>query len=165
MVGAAVDRPEQTGRVTEAASTRDVRSGDVQRARLLSRRRKLFAPPDRAKSGRASADLVRLSARRHFGGDRRKPPIYPADSRNVQRRPFAQAEPGRFRLPPPFGARQPSVEIRGVGEAGRTGDLRLGDSRAVRVDEIGRRGDRADYSPDGTARSRSRSPPYTRPDR
>src|SRR5215475_9930895 len=50
-------------------------------------------------------------------------------------------------------------QIRGMGEAGRTGDLRLGDAGAVRVDEIGRRGDRADQPPDGTPRSRSRSPP------
>src|SRR5262245_66211150 len=104
MVGAAVDRTEQTGRVAAAASTRHVRPGDVQRAGLLPRRRKLFAPPDGAKSGRASADAVRLPARRHAGGDCRKPSISSAESRNVQRRQIAQTETERFKLPPTLSA-------------------------------------------------------------
>ncbi len=51
------------------------------------------------------------------GGGRRKPPDRAADSRHVSRRPLAQGSAGRLRLPPAVGARQPSAELRGVGDS------------------------------------------------
>ena len=44
-----------------------------------------------------------------------------AGARDVPRRPVPQGSPGRVRLPPAVGARQPAVELRGVGK--RVGQL------------------------------------------
>ena len=48
---------------------------------------------------------------------RREPRHRPADRRDVPRRPLAQADAGRVRLPPALGARQPAAQLRGVGGA------------------------------------------------
>ena len=70
-----------------------------------------------------------------------------------------------------FGFRLPSAldnrpaEIRGVGRSRTAGDLRLGDARAVRTADVGRRGDRTRRPADGVDRSGSRDPPGGDPGR
>ena len=83
------------------------------------------------------------------------------DRRHVPRRPPAQGDAGRLRLPPAVGARQPAADVRGVGAAGRPGAVRLGDAGRVRAREERRRGRRADHPadrPDGSRRSRCGRP-------
>ena len=48
---------------------------------------------------------------------RREPRGRPPDPRPVRRRPVAQADPGRARLPPPLGPRQPPAHLRRVHRA------------------------------------------------
>ena len=51
--------------------------------------------------GDAAADPARILPGRLPAGGRREPPDHPAGARHVPRRPLAQADPGRLRLPPP----------------------------------------------------------------
>ena len=51
---------------------------------------------------------------------RREPRDRAADRRHVPRRPRAQGDAGRVRLPAAVGARQPAAALRGVGERART---------------------------------------------
>ena len=51
-------------------------------------------------------------------GRRRVARHRPADRRHVRGRPLAQADPGRLRLPPALGARQPPAQVRRVRGAG-----------------------------------------------
>ena len=57
----------------------------------------------------------------------------PADRRHVPRRPVAQGDAGRVRIPAAIGARQPAAALRRVGGPRAADDLRLGDARAVRA--------------------------------
>ena len=52
---------------------------------------------------------------------------------HVQERPDAQGDPGRLRLPPAVGARQPAADLRGVRGDRPPGDLHERDARAVRA--------------------------------
>ena len=65
-------------------------------------------------SGRAPGEPpptpARLLPRRLPAGHRREPPDDPAGARHVPRRPLAQGDAGRLRLPPALGARQPAAD-------------------------------------------------------
>ena len=81
-------------------------------------------------AGRAAVHAARLLPGRLPAGHRREPRHRPADRRHVPRRPLAQGDAGRVRLPPAVGARQPAAQLRGVPAAHAAGALRLGDARA-----------------------------------
>ena len=85
--------------------------------------------------GRAAADAARLPAAGRADHRRREPSDGAADPRDVPRRSLAQGSPGRLRLPPAVGARQPAAEFRGVGDARRAAAVRVGDARALRADQ------------------------------
>ena len=92
----------------------------LRRDGLLPRHRELLAPPHRPRAGRAAADADQLLPRRLPAVHRREPRHRAADRRHVPRRPLAQGDAGRVRLPPAVGARQPAAQLRGVRGAGRT---------------------------------------------
>ena len=75
---------------------------------------------------------------------------------DVQRRPLAQGDARRVRLPPAVGARQPAAAVRRVGGARAADDLRVGDAGRVRARAGAGRGRRADHPADRPARSRDR---------
>ena len=83
---------------------------------------------------------------------RREPHDHSADPRHVQRRPRAQDQPRRIRLPHEVGVRQPSAHLRGIRRARAADDLRLGDARALRTRTGGAGGGTA-HPPDGPSRS------------
>ena len=83
------------------------------------------------------------------------PRHHPAGRRDVPRRPVAQAEPGRLRLPSAVGPRQPAADVRGVRGAGPPGDLRLGDPGPVRARAQRGRDRRAGHPTHRAARPRS----------
>ena len=127
------------------ASAHAVRSRDDQGDGLLPRHRELLAPLHRTPAGRAAADAAGLCAARFPAVHRRVAPDGSAAARHVARRPLAQAEPDRVRIPAAERARQSAADVRGVRASREPGDLRFGDARAVRADQIGRRGGRADH--------------------
>ncbi len=61
---------------------------------------------------RAAADAAQLLPERLPAGHRREPRHRAADRRHVPRRPLAQGDAGRVRLPPAVGARQPAAQLR-----------------------------------------------------
>jgi excinuclease ABC subunit B len=65
----------------------------------------------RARPGRAAAHAARLLPEGLPPVRRRVAPDRPADRRHVQRRPLAQGDAGRLRLPPALGARQPPLRF------------------------------------------------------
>ncbi len=144
------------------APAHDVRSRDDEGDRILPRHRELRPAPDRAGAWRAAADPARLPAGGRPRRRRRKPPVRPAGPRDVLRRPLAQGSPRRLRLPAAVGARQPSAQLRGVGEADRPAHLRVGDARPVRAQSFGRRGRRADHPSHRARRSGDRGAPGAR---
>ena len=79
-----------------------------------------------------------------------------ADRRDVQRRPRAQADARRARLPAAECARQSPVDVRRVSHVDAAGDLRVGDAGRARAAAVGGRRRRADHSSDGPGRSRDR---------
>ena len=72
-----------------------------------------------------------------LAGRGRKPRHDPADRRHVSRRPVAQGNAGRIRVPAAFRARQPSAAIRRMGGAGAADDLRVRHARALRAPPVG----------------------------
>ncbi len=121
----------QAPRAAAPGAAHPLRPRDAQGDRLLPRHRELLAAPLRPRSGRAAADPLRLLPGRPADRDRREPPDHPAGARHVPRRPLAQADPGRLRLPPALGARQPAAHLRRVRRPGGAADLRLGHAGAV----------------------------------
>ncbi len=85
------------------------------------------------------------------------------------RRPLAQADAGRLRLPPPLGARQPAAHLRRVRRPHGAADLRLGDPGPLGAGAHRRRDRRADHPSHRPARPGDRGPPGAgaggRPDR
>jgi excinuclease ABC subunit B len=73
-------------------------------------------------------DAVRLPARRLPAVYRRESCFRAADWRHVSRRSLAQGNPGRIRLPPAVGARQPAVALRRVRAYVAADDIRVGDA-------------------------------------
>ena len=127
---------EAEGRALEARAAPtadDVRPRDAARARLLHRRRELLAPPGPARGRLAAVDPARLLPAGLAAGRRRVAHDDPAGRRHVQERPDAQGDPGRLRVPPAVGARQPAADVRGVRGDGQPGDLHERDARPVRA--------------------------------
>ena len=79
-------------------------------------------------AGRAAVHAARLLSRRLPAGHRREPRHRAADRRHVPRRPLAQGDARRVRLPPAVGARQPAAPLRRVPAAHAAGALRVGDA-------------------------------------
>ena len=146
------------------APAHDVRPRDAARARLLQRRRELLAPPEPARARVAAVDAARLLPAGLAADRRRVAHDDPPGRRHVQERPHAQGDPGRLRLPPPVGPRQPAADVRGVRGHREPGHLRVGDARAVRAREE-RAGRRAAGPPDRRRRSPDHRPPDGGPDR
>ena len=65
--------------------------------------------------------------------DRREPRDHPPARRHVPRRPLAQGDPGRVRVPAALGTGQPPAALRGVRAPRAADDLRLGDARPLRA--------------------------------
>ena len=78
-----------------------IRHRDDARARLLQRHRELLASALRPCARLSARVPSGLFPRRLPHDHRRKPRVRPADTRDVQRRPGAQVEARRVRLPPP----------------------------------------------------------------
>ena len=81
-----------------------------------------------ARAGRSAGDAGRLPAARRADVPRREPRDDRPARRHVQRRPRAQDDARRLRLPAAVGARQPAAEVRGVRTQDAAGHLRLGDA-------------------------------------
>ncbi len=142
----------------------DLRPRDAARARLLQRRRELLAPPEPARARIAAVDAARLLPA-GLAADRRRVAHHdPAGRRHVQERPDAQGDPGRLRLPPPVGARQPAAHVRGVRGDREPGRVRVGHAGTVRAREE-RAGGRAAGPPDRDRRPPDRGSPDRRADR
>ena len=115
-----LEAPGQAARGPAARPAHDVRPRDAARDRLLPRHRELLAPP-LGPRGRASRrrrcsttcpkDALMVVDESHQSR--------PAGARDVPRRPAAQEDAGRVRLPPALGPRQPAAELRGVRGARR----------------------------------------------
>ena len=87
---------------------------------ILPRDRELLAPSDRPLARPAAADAARLLSAKDFLMFVDESHVTdPADRRDVPRRPLAQADAGRIRLPPALGARQPPAQLRGMGGPSR----------------------------------------------
>ena len=83
-------------------------------------------------AGRAALHPARLLPRGLPDHHRRVPRHRPPDRRHVRRRPLPQDDPGRARLPPALGPRQPAPQLRRVRGARRPDPLRLGHARRLR---------------------------------
>ncbi len=115
-------------------------------------------------AGQPAAHADRLLPRRLRRLRRRVPPDDPADRRHVRRRPLAQADADRLRLPAALGDRQPAAQVRRVPRAGRPAGDGLGDAGAVRAGRVDP-DRRADRSPDRDHRPRDRGARDEEPDR
>ncbi len=113
----------------------------------------------RRKAGRAALHPARLLPPGLPDHHRRVPRHGAADRRHVPRRPLAQADPDRARLPAALGPGQPASSVRGVRGPGRLGRLRLGHPGPARDPAGGRAGRRADHPPDRPDRPPARGPP------
>ena len=134
-----------------------VRPGAAPRGRLLPGDRELLPPPLRAQAGRAALQPPRLLPRGLPRGRRRVPRHRAPDRGHVRGRPLAQGDPGRLRLPPALGARQPAAPLRGVRDdwcSGRSSSPppRPGTSST----KTARRGGGADHPAHRPRRSRGR---------
>jgi hypothetical protein len=128
----------------------------LRRARLLPGHRELLAPPHRPRAGRAAADPARLLPVRLPVHHRRVARHRAAGRRHVPRRPLAQADPGRLRLPAAVGPRQPAPDLRGVRAADPPGGLRLRHPRPYELAHCERRGGGAADPAHRAARPRGR---------
>ena len=138
----------------------DVRPGDDARARLLLRRRELHPPPRPAGSGLAAVDPARLLPAGLAAGRRREPHVDPAGRRDVQERPDPQGDPGRLRVPPAVGPRQPAAHVRGVRGDRPPGGLPAARRRAR---TSSRRASGSSSSSSGRPASSTRRSPSARP--
>ncbi len=91
--------PGQIRRSPARHPAHHVRHGDDAHDRLLPRRRELFPPPQRPPARRSPANAARLFPAGLPALRRRIPPDHSASPRNARRRPLAQTNPGRLRLP------------------------------------------------------------------
>jgi len=108
----------QAARGAAALPADPLRPRDAHRARLLPGHRELLAPPHRPCGRRAAADPARLLPARLPVHHRRVARHRAPGRRHVPRRPLAQADPRRVRLPATVGPRQPPADLRGVRAAG-----------------------------------------------
>ena len=109
-----VPRGGQAARGAAARAAHALRPRDARGDGLLPRHRELLALARRPRRGRAAVHALRLLPGRLPAGHRREPRQRAADRRDVPRRPRAQGDAGRVRLPAAVGARQPAAALRGV---------------------------------------------------
>ena len=148
---------QQAGRGAAARAAHDVRPRDARADGLLQGHRELLAPPVGPRAGRAAADAARLLPQGLPAVRRRVAPDRPADRRDVPRRPLAQGDAGRVRLPPAVGARQPAAASSTSGRRASTQAVFVSATPAEYELQRGAgRGRRADHPPDRPARSRDR---------
>ena len=133
---------------------------------LLQRHRELLAPPLGPEAGRAAAHAHRLLPEGLPAHPRRVAPDGAADRRDVPRRPRAQGDARRVRLPPAERARQPAAQVRGVRGARPATCIYVSrHARRLRAREGQGRRRRADHPPDRPHRSGDRGAPRRRPGR
>ena len=111
---AGAERRRPLPRSAAARAAHAVRPRDDGSHRLVRRHRELFALLLRPQSRRAATDSVRIPPRQCPGLRRRKPRHHRPARRHVSRRPSAQGDPRRIRLPPALGHGQPPAPLRGV---------------------------------------------------
>ena len=105
---------EKQGRIVEAqrdTPAHALRPGDDQGDGLLPRHRELLAPLYRPSARRAAAHAARLRCARLSGVHRRVAPDGAATAWHVARRPLAQADADRVRIPPAERAGQSSADL------------------------------------------------------
>ena len=135
----------QAARGAAARAAHALRPRDARGDGLLPRRRELLALARRPRRRPDAVHALRLLPGRPARRARREPRQRAADRRHVPRRPRAQGDAGRVRLPAAVGARQPAAALRRVGGARAAAHLRLGDAGRLRARALGRRGRRADH--------------------
>ena len=145
----------QAARSAAARDAHALRSRHAARSRLLQRHRELLAAPDRPRAGLDAVVPDRFLSQRLAALRRRVARDAAAGARHVRRRPFAQGDPGRARLPAAQRARQPSAYVRRVRRAHQSSRLRFGDAGRVR-NAAQRAGRRDDHPADGARGPRSR---------
>ncbi len=119
-----------------AARTADpLRPGDDAGGRLLLRHRELLPAHRRASPGFAARVPLRLLPRRFLLVIDESHVTVPQIGGMWHGDRSRQDDPGRARLPPSFGAGQPSADIRGMGGDGEAGDLRERDAGRLRAGE------------------------------
>ena len=133
-------RGEQARRGATSGAAHPVRPGDDDRDRPLQGDRELLALPLGPPPRRAAADPVRLPSVRRAPVHRREPRHRAAARGHVPRRPLAQGNAGRVRIPSPVGARQPAVALRRVRTPRPPGGLRVRDAGTLRGEARGRGG-------------------------
>ena len=111
---------------------------------------------DGRSAGPGPLHALRLLPEGPAGVPRREPRHRAPDRRDVPRRPRAQGDAGRVRLPAALGARQPAAALRGVARARAPGGLRLGDARRLRAGALLGRGGGADHPAHRPHRSEGR---------
>ena len=137
----------------------ELRHRDDAGDRHVRRHRELLAPPrPAATAGERPACLLDYFPEDFLVVVDESHVTLPQIARDVQRRPRAQADARRLRLPPAERARQPAADVRRVPGAHAAGDVRVGDAGRARAAAVRGRRRRADHPPDGAAsirRSRS----------
>ena len=124
---------EAEGRVLEAARLRQRTTFDLEMMRELgycSGVENYSRHLARRAAGIAAVDAARLLPAGLAARRRREPYVDPAGRRHVQERPDPQGDPGRLRVPPAVGARQPAADVRGVRVDRPPGDLHERHARA-----------------------------------
>ena len=162
-----VGQLEAEGRALEGARLRQRTTFDLEMMRELgycTGHRELLAPPRPARGRVAAVDAARLLPAGLAAGRRRVAHDHPAGRRHVQERPDPQGDPGRLRLPPAVGARQPAADLRGVRGDRPPGRLHERDARAVRARAQPAQRPAA-HPPDRDRRSADHGSTHGRPDR
>ena len=136
-----------------AVAAHAVRSRDDRGAGVLQRDRELLASSQRPPARGAAADADRLLPERLPDDHRRVASDRSAGARHVGRRPLAQRDARRIRLPAAERHRQPPAELRRVRREAGPDHLRLRDAGTVRDGEGGRPLRGAGDPPDRTSRS------------
>ena len=150
-------RRGQAPRGRASPDAHELRPRDDARGRVLQRHRELLASPRRPRGRKRAVHAPRLLPRRLPRRARRIARDARPAPRDVRRRPVAQVQPGRVRVPAAERDRQPSAPVRRVQRARAAARLHVGDARAVRAARLrpDRRADRPARRASWTPRSRS----------
>ena len=125
-----LERGRQAARGPAAPHAHRVRPRDAGRDRGVQRGRELQPAPRRPGPGGGALHPARLLPQGLPGRPGREPRGRPPAPGPVRRRPVAQGDPGRPRVPPAVGHGQPTAAVRGVHRAHRPGHPAVGHARA-----------------------------------